>query len=259
MAAPPSQVIAAWTETTLVSRDWVSIDEAIYAALVAQIPTWSEEKQWDLVETCAPFVTQLLRDRIESARQDGAVFPFEIDEEEPPYIRATGKGDPALLGKLKRIDPFDFEKVCAKILEQVGCASDVTQKTRDGGIDFIAHGLDILPDEMNCPESVRATIIGQAKRFKKDLIAEKALREFVGASLLKRHALRVQKKVWPLSPVLLAFWTTSNFDPSGRSFARDAGVWLMDGHTIAAVLIDLGLQDWVMTLPDADPIELLTD
>lgn len=252
MGSPSSQIIAVWTEETLVSREWVLVEDAISAALEGKLPSYSEERRWDLVETCAPHVVQMLRNRIESARKDGAVFPFEIDEEDPPYIRATGKGDPSLLEKLKRIDPFDFEKVCAKILEKAGCASDVTKKTRDGGIDFVAHGLDILPDAMNCPEAVRATIIGQAKRFSKDLIAEKALREFVGASLLKRHSLRVQKKVWPLSPVLLAFWTTSNFDPSGRSFARDAGVWLMDGHTIVAVLVDLELSDWVMSLPDAE-------
>lgn len=250
MGTPTTQVIASWTEEAIQTTEWLSIDDAIFEAISSRIPNWSDEKKWDLVESSTTFVVKILRDRIETARQDGAAFFFEIDEEEPPYIRSTGKGNWELLGKLKRIDPYDFEKVCSKILEHSGCASEVTQKSYDGGIDFVATGLDILPDEMNCPEGVRAAIIGQAKRYSTNLIAEKALREFVGASLVRRHHLRVQKKIWPLSPVLLAFWTTSNFDPSGRRFARDAGVWLMDGPTISAVLDDLGLAKWVMSLPD---------
>ena len=170
----------------------------------------------------------------------------------PPYIRYCGNRDNSLIDKLRKINSYDFEKICAKILEKMGCKSEVTQKDRDGGIDFIATGLDILPQEVNCPLYCKAAVIGQSKRYNSKFIAEKALREFVGASLVQRHDLRITKKIWPLSPVLLAFWTTSSFDPSGREFARKAGIWLMDGHTICDAITKLDLVEWVEKLPDEE-------
>lgn len=250
MGAPPTQIIADWTEAFIAGRSWLAMDECISGALSSNLQDWSEEKRWDLAEQSLPYVIQLLRDRIEQAYFDGADVGFEIDEEDPPYIRSVGTDYSEILAKLKRIDPFEFENVCAEILNAVGCSSERTQRSRDGGIDFVATGLDILPPSMNCPVGCRAAIIGQAKRYNSSQIAEKALREFVGASLLRRHELRVDKRIWPLSPVLLAFWTTSKFDPSGREFARNTGVWLMDGPTISSVIIKLGLADMVMALAD---------
>jgi hypothetical protein len=100
----------------------------------------------------------------------------------------------------------------------------------------------------------RAAVIGQAKRYTNRLIAERALREFVGASVLQRNTLRVQQRISPLTPVLLAFWSTANFEPNCKEFARRSGVWLMDGHTISSYLGKLGLTEWIMSLPDEEAI-----
>ena len=175
---------------------------------------------------------------------------FEVDDEDDPYVRQIGVETDTLLAKLKRIDPFEFENVCKRVLDKLGGNSQVTQKSRDGGIDFFSVGIDILPEGINAPAQCRATVIGQAKRFSDRLIAEKALREFVGATVLKRNELRIAKSVSPLSPIMLAFWTTSDFDPNCKKFARDAGVWVMDGRTLSAYLHRLELSDWVLSLPD---------
>lgn len=250
MGEPPTQVIADWVEESVIVDEWQPIDDVIYGALRVKLSSWPDERCWDLAEQSRPFIIKILRERIDQAWVDGATITFKIDEEDPPYIKSTGSYRSDLLQKLKRINPFDFEEVCARILKEVGCESEKTQRTRDGGIDFVATGLDVLPPQMNCPLGCRAAVIGQAKRYETNRIAEKALREFVGASLVRRHELRVERKIWPLSPVILAFWTTSTFDPSGRDFARAAGIWLMDGVTISEVIDQLSLSDWIFSLPD---------
>ena len=103
---------------------------------------------------------------------------------------------------------------------------------------------------MSLPVQCRLTVIGQAKRYAEKPIAEKAMREFVGASVLERHSLRVGQNTAPLTPTLLAFWSTSSFDANCKTFARKAGVWLMDGHTLASYVDRLGLSEWILSLKE---------
>jgi restriction endonuclease Mrr len=234
-------------------QDWKAVRDVLLIVVTQRWAGQSQEAVAEYVDENIAYVAEHLRDESAQALHDGAVCPFEIDNEEDPYIRSHREDDGALLLKLKRICPYDFEKVCAKLISSIGADSKVTSKTRDGGVDFIAVGLDILPSELNCPSYCRASVIGQAKRFGSRLIAEKSLREFVGASLLHRNELRVNQSIAPLSPVLLAFWTTSNFEANTKIFARRAGVWLMDGYTLSTYLIRLGLTDWVMAMDDLDP------
>lgn len=251
MGIPSSQAAAGWLKDGLRTTEWRAVREVLNTAVTERWAGQSEEAIAEYVDDNLVYVAEHLRDEYAQASQDGAVCPFEIDSEDEPYIRANDEDDGELLAKLKRICPFEFEKVCAKLISAIGGDSRVTSKTRDGGVDFIAIGLDILPDKLNCPTYCKASVIGQAKRFDNKLIAERALREFVGASLLHRNDLRVRQSISPLSPVLLAFWTTSNFEPNTKIFARRAGVWLMDGYTLSTYLIRLGLTEWVMAMPDA--------
>lgn len=253
MAKPSSQTAAGWVKDTLRDREWLSLREILITAVTEKWTRHSTEEIAEFVEENLPYVAEHLRDESAQAIHDGAVCPYEIDNEDDPYVKFHAQDDGSLLLKLKRICPFDFEEVCSKLINAIGANSRVTSKTRDGGVDFIAVGLDILPADLNCPLHCRASVIGQAKRFDNRLIAEKSLREFVGASLLHRNDLRVRQSISPLSPVLLAFWTTSNFEPNTKIFARKAGVWLMDGHTLSTYLIKLGLTDWVMSMPDKEP------
>lgn len=226
------------------------LSEALAEAISSRWTGKSDEEVADFVEEKLPFVAEHLRDEVASSAADGAVCPFEIDPEELRYVRRTELAADQLLQKLRKIDPFDFEKVCARLLTELGGESQVTQRSGDGGIDFISVGVDILPAAISSPMHCRAAVIGQAKRYTSRLIAEKALREFVGASVLQRNSLRVQQRISPLTPVMLAFWSTANFEPNCKDFARRSGVWLMDGHTISSYLGRLGLTKWVLSLPD---------
>ena len=258
MGIPSSQAAAGWLKDALLDNEWQSVRDVLGSAVRERWVGQSDEAVAEYVDENISYVADHLREESAQAILDGAVCPFEIDNEDDPYIRAHKEDDGELLKKLKRICPFDFEKVCSKLITEIGGDSRVTAKTRDGGVDFVAVGLDILPAQLNCPAYCRASVIGQAKRFENRLIAEKSLREFVGASLLQRNELRVRQSISPLSPVLLAFWTTSNFEPNTKIFARRAGVWLMDGHTLSTYLIRLGLSDWVMGMEDKLPIDAPT-
>lgn len=76
------------------------------------------------------------------------------------------------------------------------------------------------------------------------------VREFVGGGVWHRHKIRLDSGTSPLAPVILAFWTTSNFEPNAKRYAREMGIWYMDGHTLASYIIKLNLADFVFSLPD---------
>lgn len=249
MSIPSSQVAAGWVKDA-VGDEWISL-KVIMSSIVEQKWTGrSSAEVGEYVEDNLYYVAEHLRTELAEARLDGAHCPFEIDEEEDPYIRKIAELPSDLLMKLKTICPFAFEEVCSRILGSLGGREYRTPKTGDGGIDFIVTEIDVLPQDINSPEHCRGAVIGQAKRYNGRLIGEKNVREFIGASLLKRHELRQSGSIGPLTPVLLAFWTTSNFEPNCKVFARKAGVWLMDGATLANYLVKLGLESWVISLPD---------
>jgi len=112
-----------------------------------------------------------------------------------------------LLGKLKEIDPFYFEKVILILLKKMGYGDFVeTAKTGDGGIDGI-----INEDKLGLDK-----IYIQAKRYGENKVREKDIRNFIGAM-----SGDTQKGV---------FVTTSSFDVGATKKAHDAH------HTI--ILID---------------------
>lgn len=250
MAQPSTQIVASWSKLALRDTTWELLNVVLERALTTKWTGKSEAERGDFIERYMPQIAEHLRDEASVARTDAAFCPYEIDDEDIPYIRLVERAPSKLLAKLRRVDPFEFERVCAKLLERLGGKSRVTKKTGDGGIDFITVELDILPASIPLPAQCKAAVIGQAKRYTSKPIAERALREFVGASLVERNELRAERNILPLSPVLLAFWTTADFDQSCKVFARKAGVWLMDGDTLAAHLAELDLTDWVMTLAD---------
>ena len=211
----------------------------------------SQDEIWDFVDKFIGNIAEHLRDEASTCLIDGSAPKFEIDNEQPPYIRAIGNQTRQLLSKLRRIDPFKVEGICADILKAFGASAYSTQKTADGGVDFIAHNLNIVPTAYAVPMGCRATIIGQTKRYKDgNVINEKQLREFVGAGLLRQHILQTDRKIAPLTPVIFAFWTTSDFEPNAKRYARDVGLWFMDGHTLATYVNSLNMADSVMQLPD---------
>jgi hypothetical protein len=250
MGVPSTQIIAVWIKDGLINPDFLLLEDVAFAVLRDRLPRYSEDDIWEIVEEKLCHIADCLRNDAAESRADGVPLRFEIDDEQSPYIKAF-PADNALLAKLRRINPFVVEDLCAQILGKLGATAHVTEQTGDGGVDFIASNLDILPAGYGVPAVCRATVIGQTKRYKEtNVITEKALREFVGSGVWKRHKLRLDSGISPLAPVILAFWTTSNFEPNAKKYAREMGIWYMDGHTLASYIAKLGLSDFVYALPD---------
>jgi restriction system protein len=119
-----------------------------------------------------------------------------------------------LLGKLKELDPYYFEKVILILLKKMGYGDFIeTSKSGDGGIDGI-----INEDKLGLEK-----IYTQAKRYNENKVREKDIRNFIGAM-----SGDTSKGV---------FITTTTFDDSAIKKAREAHhtIILIDG----AKLVDL--------------------
>lgn len=253
MGVVPTQLMAAWIKDAATNADWVRLEEVAFKVMRAKLPKPTDAEISDLIEDKLAYIAEHLRTEAADCAADGVPARFEIDDDPSPYFKAYPT-DTALLEKLRRINPFAVEDLCGAILAKLGATSHRTPRTGDGGVDFIATGLDIMPSGFGIPAVCRAIVIGQTKRYKEtNVIKETSLREFVGAGVWKRHKLRLDSGISPLAPVILAYWTTSNFEPNAKRFARDMGIWYMDGHTLAAYIDKLGLSEFVFGLPDEAP------
>jgi hypothetical protein len=250
MGFPSSQVVSGWVKDSLDDLKWCLLRDVTFTVLRAQLSKQSDDDIWEEIEKMLPHIAEALRDDAAEMAADGSPKRYEIDDEESPYIRSFDI-DNTLLLKLRRIDPFKLEDICAEILKKLGAIASVTKRTGDGGIDFVATNLDIMPNGFGVPTVCRAVVIGQAKRYKEtNVITETSLREFVGAGVWQRHNLRRDSGISPLAPVILAYWTTSSFEQNAKRYAREMGIWYMDGYTLASYIKNLDLSNFVFGLPD---------
>lgn len=246
MGSPSSQIIASWVKESLISIEWIRLDEACRRALSLHLKGSSETHLSDLIGSNVDYVAEHLRDEMAAADLDGAPLGFEIDKEEPPYVRLSDEAIRPLLNKLRKVDPFDFERVCAKILSQLGALADVTKRTNDDGVDFYAVDFDFVPDGIRTPQACRAAVIGQAKRYKDgNNVRETDVRAFVGGAIKVKNDLALERKILPLSPVVFAFWTTSDFDPNAKQYARSLGLWYLGGLALSKYIQTLNLEPFV--------------
>jgi len=251
MGVPSIQIIALWVQEELEDTGWSPLRIVAIAALRRR---WTKPEQTieEFVDDHLNHMAEALRNELADRAIDGKIADIEVDEETPPYIRRIFPRRPTLLNKLRRIDPFEFERVCARILQSLGADAATTQRTADGGIDFTATKLKIIHGTLPMPASCHGGVIGQAKRYREgSAISETKLREFVGASVLKRHRMSAESAIAPLMPTLYAFWTTSDLEPNAKKYARGVGLWYMDGVTLSAYAEELGLTSYIENLPEA--------
>jgi len=128
-----------------------------------------------------------------------------------------------LLLKLKKIDPYFFEKVILRLLKKMGYGEFVeTSKSGDGGIDGI-----INEDKLGLDK-----IYIQAKRFTEGKVREKDIRNFIGAMSGDTN-----KGV---------FVTTSEFDAKALDKARSAHhkIICIDGKKLVSLMheFNVGIQ-----------------
>ena len=254
MSGPSSQIISVWVQEEVATTEWVRLREIVFSTLKRRWPGPSDEVLWEQTEEHSPHVAELLRMAIAECEFDGAPPRLEIDNDPSPYVRSTNLAPSEVVKALRKMDPFEFEELCATILRKLGAMSQVTQKTSDEGIDFTATSWNALPAPLAIPSVCRAVVMGQAKRYKDgNLINETKLREFVGACTLRKHRFLQEGHITPLTPVMFAFWTTSGFDQNAKKFARELGIWYMDGFTLATYVEILGLREQIKGLEANGP------
>ena len=125
-----------------------------------------------------------------------------------------------LLDRLKKIDPFYFEKVILILLKRMGYGEFIeTKKTGDGGVDGI-----INQDQLGINK-----IYIQAKRYTDNKVREKDIRNFIGAM--------------SGDTTNGVFVTTSTFDDSAIVKAKEAHhkIILIDGYKLTELMFEFGV------------------
>lgn len=243
-----SQIIAYRVSEFAIGTDWVSLDEACARCVRPDFPHLSESELREQIEERLVDVAEELRNRVSESKVDGNQVSYEIDGTEPtPFVRGTvADVDRKMLVRLKNLDPFDFEILCSEILSRLGAAGQQTPKTRDGGVDFLGFNFSGVTESLPFPLVSKSIVVGQAKRYTKSkMVSESEMQKFVGGALRQVEKYRDRDDFGILSPVVFAYWTTHDFEPNARKYAKAMGIWTMNGPTLAGYVIELGLDERV--------------
>ena len=135
----------------------------------------------------------------------------ELESEETPEESRFRRD----LEKIKNLNPYAFERLCARILKAVGYEDvEVTKKSKDGGIDGIGYlslGL------------IRFKVVFQAKRFEDAKVSTKDIDALAGTMTRAR----AEKAI---------FITTSYFTRDARKVALEYGIELVNGEKLMELL-----------------------
>lgn len=155
-------------------------------------------------------------------------------------------------------DPFDFERLCKKVLSLLGVADpSVTRAARDEGVDFFGklnpvaerYIFDVTP---TVQKSLDIWLVGQAKHYPAGQAGTPDLRHLFGSVSLARAGaystnsftsreltLRVA------DPVFYLFFTTGKLSTDAWTLVQKTGIVAMDGGMLSAFLADRGLGDTI--------------
>ena len=149
-------------------------------------------------------------DTVSILESESGASPQDLIDQGVKTIEEQTKTE--LLDKLKKVDPYEFEKVVLRLFKEMGYGETIeTSKSHDGGIDGI-----INQDQLGLER-----IYIQAKRYGDSKVNEPEIRNFIGAM-----SGATSKGI---------FVTTSRFDDRAERKANGANIILVDG----AKLVDL--------------------
>lgn len=198
-------------------RAYVKITPKGLAALKAGHLTLAELKK-DSDYLSAKNIKEELKKEKSSELNEKDFSPQDLIEEGFESIKQNIKIE--LLERLKKIDPFYFEKVILILLKRMGYGEFVeTKKTGDGGVDGI-----INQDQLGINK-----IYIQAKRYTENKVREKDIRNFIGAM--------------SGDTTNGVFVTTSTFDDAAIVKAKEAHhkIILIDGYKLTELMFEFGV------------------
>lgn len=240
-------VVAQWVEKYSSNESYQPLQDVLFQSLRRQLENDSDEELAELAEALEDQVATALDRRANDYLEEGVVPSFDLSVESGArYYRIHSKPETALLVRLRNATPEAFEVFCKIILSRLKSDAVVEGGPHDGGVDFHAVGLPVSTLANPAPPASKAVVIGQAKRYKeKNDVGESEVRSFVGASIKKADEMRRQygDRVGILTPVVLAFWTTSYFTTGARELARSMGIWYLNGQGLSQLACRIGLDE----------------
>jgi HJR/Mrr/RecB family endonuclease len=125
--------------------------------------------------------------------------------------------NPTKADDLNGLNGVEFEKLITALLQRMGFQAEMTRATGDGGIDIVAH--------LERP-FVGGRYLIQCKRFTDTLVGAPVVREFYGAVVADRKAIKG------------IFITTSAFTDQAHEFAQNLPLELIDGSRLKKLLAE---------------------
>jgi hypothetical protein len=126
--------------------------------------------------------------------------------------------------RLQHIDEYEFEEFIADLWEKRDWSTQVTTASRDRGIDIIATRESPFPQKQ----------LIQAKCYSKD--------NKVGSPEIQRYA-SLHRQEENVDSVVIV--TTGDFTQQAREVANDLNVKVIDGKSLAELILDSGLENLV--------------
>jgi restriction endonuclease Mrr len=243
VAEPKPEKIADWLINGANNLEFKPLREVLERVLALQLKENSPEENADLSERVAPAVSKELETLASEDLAEGIASSFEISPE--GYFRVLDAPEKPMLKKLRAMDPKAFEEFCAEILRKLGANSKTVGGSNDQGVDFIAVNLQLGEQTQLAPRASQALVIGQAKRYGEGRnIKPTMLREFIGGAILRAEEVRITNKIDAglLTPVVYAYWTTSDFHLDARKYARTMGMWYLNGIGLTQLALRVGLK-----------------
>lgn len=245
MATIGPETIALWLSRDASNSTFRPLIDVTIEVLGLRMPSKSLEDRAEIAELLLPRIISSLERISTESLEDGVEPTFKLSlDERTSYLKTVESPASRFLQVLLGKNSQDFEAFCVEVLNSMGGSGTVTGRSGDGGVDFVARDLSFSADKGPAPAGARVLVVGQAKRYSRDnLISENDLRCFVGGAL-RRAAdpgdILTYRRAH-LAPLVFAFWTTSDYHPSAKSYARAMGLWYLNGIGLAQLAMRLGV------------------
>lgn len=152
---------------------------------------------------------------------------------------------------LLQLTPDEFEKLCARVLQIIGC-NDVwaTPASHDQGIDAFGRiALFNPPERIPSFAKTRVAndepsvwIVLQAKHYTKEKVRSSEIRELAGATYLAKYGLYAQAsakyeqlELKPLAPIAIVLMTSGETKRTVRILSEKSGIALLNSSDLCAI------------------------
>jgi hypothetical protein len=223
---------------------YFNLRDRLFEVVSKRMPSWSPEKVADHQEQNIVKIIEALQEMITFQSEDGLVPEIELDEQQE-FMKYSEDNLKAAdyLSQLIRVDSTGkaFERFCTRILLNICERAEHCGGPNDHGIDFF--GMNLRPAMLvGISIPVKNVVYGQAKRYDLDTpVGEPDIRNLLGSAINKHHEFVRAGTLGILTPIIMTFWTTSDFHQSARILCQTHGVWYVNGLSAARLGMALNI------------------